>query len=187
MSSNWNWILGILIALCALFWLGPMFAAAHFEAKERKKRGEAKALYDERQHIARLRAGVHALYTLGGYLILWAALALTGRFAWTGATAELIFCGLALALCVWQADCTLHDAAVGWNQKKTAVNSQLSVYVTWGILTIIQSLTGLSDGNIKKCVVWAFLSACLWALLGITLYVRRRRAERQAEPEDDPL
>ena len=97
-------VLSVLMVICGIFWIGPMCAAMYVEDQERKKRGELppnKALYDERQTIIRLRAGVHALFALGGYLVLWALLDFFGGWLWTDEVAPLVFGGAMLAVVVW--------------------------------------------------------------------------------------
>ena len=176
-------ILIVVMTICVIFWLGPLCGAVYVEAQERKKRGElppGKALYDERQTIIRLRAGVHALFALGGYLVLWAALDLfggqEGGWAWTGEVAPLAFGGAMLAMVVWTAECTLRDAAVGWNQKNGAA-SQVGIlsfyflcFANWGNLF-------WEDGSfVFSCVM--YLTALGLAMMDLVIYVKHRRKKR---------
>ncbi|MBD5085223.1 MAG: hypothetical protein HDT33_09300 [Clostridiales bacterium] len=176
-------VLIVVMTICVIFWIGPLCGAVYVEAQERKKRGELppKALYDERQTIIRLRAGVHALFALGGYLILWAALDLfggqKGGWAWTGEVAPLVWGGVMLAVVVWTAECTLRDAAVGWNQKNGAA-SQVSIssfyapyLVFWGCSFLEKGLTVLGCAMLLS-------SAGLIVVLVVQLYAMRRKKKR---------
>ena len=183
-------VLIVLMVICLIFWLGPMCGAMYVEAQERKKRGElppGKALYDERQTIIRLRAGVHALFALGGYLAVWAVLDLIGGqkggWAWTGEVAPLVLGGVMLALVVWTVECTLRDAAVGWNQKNGAA-TQAGMYALYAQTLLIWGSNFLQSGRpVLGCVMY-LTCAGLLVVLVVTLYAMRRRKKRP-EQEDE--
>lgn len=177
-------VVTVLMVICGIFWIGPMCLALRVEAQERKKRGELppnKALYDERQTIIRLRAGAHALFVLGGYLVLWAALDLIGGkkggWAWTGEVAPLVFGGVMLAAVVWTVECTLRDAAVGWNQKNGAAN-QAGMYALYASLLVNWVGTFLEGGNIVLGCVMFLTCMGLAVVAVVTIYAMRRRKKR---------
>ena len=182
-------VLIVVMVICGIFWLGPMCGAAYIDAQERKKRGELppKALYDERQTIIRLRAGVHALFALGGYLVLWAALDLIGEqkggWAWTSEVAPLVWTGVMLAAEVWTAECTLRDAAGGWNQKNGA-SGQVSISTIYLFCCMIWGYLFQEDGKfVLGCVM--YLTAVGLAVIDlVTLYAKHRRKKRP-EQEDE--
>lgn len=177
-------VLIVVLMISVIFWLGPMCGAVYIEAQERKKRGElppGKALYDERQTIIRLRAGVHALFALGGYLVLWAALDLfggkKGGWAWTGEVAPLVWGGAMLAMVVWTAECTLRDAAVGWNQKNGAA-AQTAMYPLYATYLVFFGSNFLEKGDTLLGCVMFLSSAGLLVVLVVQLYAMRRREKR---------
>lgn len=87
-------VLLFVFALSAFVW--PLALGVHLELEERKKRGEPPA-YDERQKLARLRAGSHAMYTLLFFLVFWAVMDQIGWFDWTSSILDLVLCALMLA------------------------------------------------------------------------------------------
>ena len=70
MSENMQFILmlGILIFIFGAYF-AALAIAGWYDKKERESRGEL-PMFDERQRLARLRAGNHALYALIVFLIL---------------------------------------------------------------------------------------------------------------------
>ncbi|MDE7171185.1 MAG: hypothetical protein K2O11_04820 [Oscillospiraceae bacterium] len=181
-------VLTVLMVICGIFLLGPMCLAMRMEAQERKKRGElppGKALYDERQTIIRLRAGVHALFALGGYLVLWAALDLIGGqkggWAWTGEVAPLVLGGVMLAALVWTVECTLRDAAVGWNQKNGVASAMYGTYasqlVFWGGKFLD------SGDTVLGCVMFLSAAGLLAALVAELCAYRRQKKLLEQEGE----
>lgn len=177
----------VVMVLCGILWLGPMCIAMYMEDQERKKRGEPppnKALYDERQTLIRLRSGVHALFALGGYLGLWACLDVfggqRGNWAWTSEVAPLVFGGVMLAAVVWTVECTLRDAAVGWNQK-TGAESQVMMYGLYTPSLLYWGSSALEKGKtVLGCVIF-MTSAGLFVVFAVTLYAMRRRKKRQEQ------
>lgn len=183
-------VLTVLMVICLIFWLGPMCAAMYIEDQERKKRGElppGKALYDERQTIIRLRAGVHALFALVGYLAVWAVLDLIGGrkggWAWTGEVAPLVFGGVMLALVVWTVECTLRDAAVGWNQKNGAA-SQLIMLSTWLICCGNWGNLFWEDSSFVFSGVM-YLTALGLAVMELVIIYAEHRRKKRPEQEDE--
>lgn len=170
---NQKIVLVVLLGLAMAIWLIPLVAAMYFEEKERKNRGELsqKALYDERQTILRLKASQWALSSLMVYLSVWAVLHLGGWFDWTSATVELIFCGLVIVLTVRQMYCILHDAAIGWNQKKEATLSHIIMYFCSGFLILTRG-EGVEGA---AAVVVYFTALCMVVMAVATLYANHRR------------
>ena len=165
----------VLLGLVLLIWgFGPMMAVLYVERKEWKGRGtipKEKALYDERQRVLRLQASQYALFSLIGYLAVWAALHLGGWFKWTSAVVELSFCGGMLALTVRQIYCVLHDAAIGWNQTQRPAGSQMIVYLCGGCNFSV--FAGTREGIVAAALLFA--SLCLFTMAGAELYARHRR------------
>ena len=177
-------VLSVLMVICGIFWIGPMCAAMYVEDQERKKRGELppnKALYDERQTIIRLRAGVHALFALGGYLVLWALLDFFGGWPWTDEVAPLVFGGAMLAVVVWTMECALRDAAVGWNQKSGAAIPMYTLYTSY---FVIWGCDLLGSDDIVLGWVMLLSAAGLLAAFAATACSARRRTKR-LEQEDE--
>ncbi|MDE6260161.1 MAG: hypothetical protein K2M42_04765 [Oscillospiraceae bacterium] len=183
-------VLIVVMVICVIVYLGPIYGAMYIETQDRKKRGElspGKALYDERQTIIRLRAGVHALFALGGYLILWAALDLfggqKGGWAWTGEVAPLVSVGVVLAAEVWTVECTLRDAAVGWNQKNGAAG-QVSISTIYLFCCMIWGYVFQEDGKfVLGCVM--YLTAVGLAVIDlVTLYAKHRRKKRPDQEDE---
>ena len=105
-------ILAIVVVAAVLIYILPLAAGLYIEQRDRKKRGEpdtSKAQYDERQKLIRLKASQHALYVLGGYLLVWLAAEAGGVLHWENRTAALLAGGLMLALVVWNGECILRN------------------------------------------------------------------------------
>ena len=174
----------VIMVICGILWLGPMCIAMYIEDQERRKRGEPppnKALYDERQTLIRLRAGVHALFALVGYLVLWAVFDHFGGWAWTGEVAPLVFGGVILAAAVWTVECTLRDAAVGWNQKNGAA-SQLTIFSTYLICCATWGGIFWEDGKVVfGCVM--YLTALGMAVMDLVMIYANRRRKKRLEQE----
>lgn len=185
MENTEKIILGIALTLAIMGYVGPAMAAIYIEEKERKERGELpqrKALYDERQKMARLQAALFSLISLCGYLTLWMVLHLGGWFEWTTAVVELIFCGFMFAATVGAGYCVLNDASIGWNQKPETVKTQKILYVVYGFMFPVYA--GAQEGSMS--VVFLFVSLCMWAMAVATFYAdhRRKKAEKLAETEE---
>lgn len=164
-----------LLLFAALAWLWPLLLGMQMEMEERKKRNEPPQ-YDERQRIARLRAGNHTLFVLIGFLIAWTAADKFGRFDWTGSLLDMTLCGLILAWCVWASECILRDAFTTWKDKRKNADA-LSVYYCGLILFWINPASGPG-----LCGSWApFIFACAGtaALFGIVIYKAWKRKKTE--------
>ena len=163
-------LIGVLV-LALLAWLGPLAAAVQMEWEAKKKRGGPPD-YDERQRLARQRAGNHALYALVGFLALWAVVEQFGWFTWTGAVLDMVVCALLLAWCVWTVDCVLNDAAAWGNKRFDGDGAAL--------LSAVCMLSCISSIEIfDSWAPCAFACGNIAALYGARLYKRRKeRAQR---------
>lgn len=169
-----------LLLFAALAWLWPVLMALHIDQEERKKRGEPPP-YDERQRFARMRAGNHALYVLLGFLFVWAMTDQFKWFWWTSSTLDMTLCGMILTYSVWSADCVLHDAIAGWNEKRPDFEF-LPLTHTGLILVWLNPKSGA-----RICDSWLpslFSCAGVVFLLGVAIYKMRKR--KKAEAEDMP-
>lgn len=169
-----------LILFAILAWLWPFVAAMQMELEARRKRGEPPE-YDERQRIARLRAGNHALFALLGFLGVWMAVDQFGWFAWTGSTLDLTLCALLLAWGVWAADCVLHDAFVTWKDKRKDANAAALTFCI-PMASFVRSFCVSG-----ACMSWMpFLFACANALILASVIFYKYRKTKKAEIEDTP-
>ncbi|MDE7261019.1 MAG: hypothetical protein K2N78_02995 [Oscillospiraceae bacterium] len=160
-----------LLVFVVISWLWPYAMALQIEWEDRKKRGEPPD-YDERQKLARLQAGNHALYTLLGFLLLWVAVDQIGWFAWTGYIQDMVLCGLMLAWCVWASECILNDAFVSWkNSKKIGPSGSAGIY---GTLMLTWTNSFRSSGIIDSWVPACFACGNLVVLLAVTVYKERK-------------
>lgn len=167
-----------LLLFAALAWLWPFVAAMNLELEERKKRNEPPQ-YDERQRIARLRAGNHALFVLLGFLLVWTIVDQFGWAAWTGSVLDMTLCGMLLAWCVWASDCILHDAFVTWKDKRKDADA-LSLTHCW----ILLYWTNPMEWGPEICDSWLpFVFACVntAVLLFVVIYKARKRKKMEAE------
>ena len=170
-----------LLVFAAAAWLWPLLMGIQFEMEARKKRNEPPE-YDERQRLARLRAGNHALFAVVGFLLVWTILDQLGRFAWTKSVLDMALCALILAWGVWAADCILHDAFVTWKDKRKDADA-LALAYCWMLLF----WTNPSDSGPEVCDSWMpFIFSCVYAvvLTGVVIYKVKRR--KKTEIEDAP-
>lgn len=170
-----------LLVFAAAAWLWPLLLGMQLELEARKKRGEPPQ-YNERQRIARLRAGNHALFALVGFLILWTILDQLGCFAWTGSVLDMTLCALILAWGVWASDCILHDAFITWKDKRKDADA-LALAYCWMLFI----WTNPSDSGPEVCDSWLpFIFSCVYAvtLTGVVLCKARKR--KRAEIEEAP-
>lgn len=170
-----------LVLFAILAWLWPLMAAMQMELEARKRRGDPPQ-YDERQRIARLQAGNHALFALLGFLGVWTVADQFEWFDWTGSVLDMTLCALILAWGVWAADCILHDAFVTWKDKRKDADAWALAYC-W----ILFIWTNPSDSGPEICDSWMpFLFSCVYAvvLTGVVIYKARRR--KRAEIEETP-
>ena len=163
----------LLFALAAWFW--PLFLAVHLVAGDRKKRGEPPG-YDERQKIARLKAGNHTLFVLLGFLGAWAAVDQVGRLPWTGSLLDMTLCALMLAWSVWAADCILHDAFVTWKDKRKNANA---IVLTYCVSMSMFVRAFCVSGYCKSWMPFVFACAGAAVLAGVVLY--KARQEKAAD------
>ena len=173
-------IMGVIL-LIMIGWGWPMLAAADYEKQAREKRHEPPR-FDERQRLARQRAGNHALYVLIGFLAAWACVDLGGWFPWTGSVLDLVFCALPLAWGVWTADCILHDAFLGWKEKNLSEAFSLTTAVF--IVNFISPFH--MQGLLKSPLPWYLSMGVLLALGGVLLYkyiLQPRLAKGKEEEE----
>ena len=180
-------ILAVLVIFAVLVWFMPLAAGIYIERQERKKRGEpdeSKAQYDERQKLIRLEAGTHALYALGGYLLVWMVLEFLDVPLWEPRTLTLLAAGLLLAVVVWSGECILRDAMLGFNQKKSEAG-QIIVYFALGASNILQGVIKL-DVSVPLGVLAILLGISFMGLGGLMLYARHRRklAENRLDAGD---
>ena len=180
-----NIILVIVVIAAVLIYTLPFTVGLYIERQDRKKRGEpdtSKAQYDERQKLIRLKASQHALYVLCGYLLVWMVAEAGGVLHWEDRTVDLLAGGLMLALVVWNGECILRGAMLGYNQRKNE-GPQISMYLILGVCWTFMGLGNL-DGAL------GFVQLLLggsWLIMGVLmLYARRRRklAERGLDSED---
>lgn len=180
MSENMQLILmlGILIFIFGAYF-AALAIAGWYDKKEREKRGEL-PMFDERQRLARLRAGNHALYALIVFLILWTALDQLG-YDWLGDSWSMLLCALLLAWGIWAADCIRNDGFISWKHKG------MSNAYAFSVLAILIKLfnTFHSSGIIKTLLPFIFW--CADALLLIVVIVYKRRKDKQVEKECDDL
>ena len=113
-------IFTIFISLAGLIW--PIAAGASIAREDRKTRG-APPVFDARQVLVRLRAAVHTLFALLGFLVLWTVLDLSGRFSWAGSMTVLLLCALPLVHTDWPADCILHSAYTAGGEDRTPIRT----------------------------------------------------------------
>jgi len=167
-----------LLLFAALAWLWPLLAAMQIEIDERKKRKEPPQ-YDERQKIARLRAGNHALFALLGFLLVWAIVDHLEWVPWTGAVLDLTLCGMILAWGIWAAECILHDAFITWKDKRKDADA-LALTYCWALFIWTNPL----DSGMAICDTWLpFAFSCIYVavLSGVIIYKARKRKKAEAE------
>lgn len=168
--------IAIVIGVLLLAWLGPFAMAIQmeWETQKRKKHGEPLD-YDERQRLARQRAGNHALYALMGFLALWAVVDQFGWFAWTGVILDMVLCAMMLTWCVWSSECIWSDAFITWKNKQLSA-SGLAMY--WGTLILTNTNTLRSIGILETRLPLLFACGSLAALCVMVL-CKRWRDKRQ--------
>ncbi|MBD5161731.1 MAG: hypothetical protein HDT14_06930 [Oscillibacter sp.] len=168
-------ILLVVFALSAFIW--PFALGIHLELEGRKKRGEPPD-YDERQKLARQRAGNHALYALLGFLGLWVIVDQIGWFAWTSSVLDLVLCALILTWCVWASDCILHDGFSSWKDKQKNADALSGTYSLW-IMLFVRPFC--EHGITASWMPFIFAFVNIAALLTVVLYKARRDKKLDAE------
>lgn len=165
-----------LIGFAVIAWLWPVLLGIHFELEERKKRNEPPD-YDERQKLARQRAGNHALYVLLGFLGLWVIVDQIGWFSWTSSVLDMALCAMLLAWGVWMSECILNDAFVTWKNKQLGASGPAVTYITM-MMTWTDNFhsTGTADSWMP------FIFACgNMAVLCVVMIYKHRRDKRLAK------
>ncbi|MBD5153992.1 MAG: hypothetical protein HDT15_02665 [Oscillibacter sp.] len=188
MTTSEKIILAVLVIFAVLMWLMPVVAAAYIEQQERKKRGEpdeSKAQYDERQKLIRLEASSHALYALGGYLLVWMVLEFLDVLHWGPRTLTLLAAGLLLAVVVWNSECILRDAMLGFNQRKSE-SGQIIMYFSLGLCWLVMGGSNLEAMSGSLGAMQMLMGASFLIQGGLMLYARHRRklAETRLDTED---
>lgn len=172
-------ILLFIFVLSAFIW--PIALGMHLELEGRKKRGEPPA-YDERQKLARLRAGSHAMYVLLFFLVLWAIINQLGWFDWTKSVLDLVLCAMLLTWCAWASDCILHNGFSSWKDKR----KDADVMVITFSLPMAEVVRSLCDSDITASWV-PFIFVCVdMVIFGAVLLYKWRR-EKYAEREEEAL
>lgn len=177
MTTSEKIILAVLVIFAVLMWLMPVAAGAYIEQQERKKRGEpdnSKARYDERQKLIRLEAGTHALYALGGYLLLWMVLEFLNVPLWEPRTLTLLAAGLLLAMVVWNSECILRGAVLGFNQRKNE-SGQIIMYVSLGLCWLVMGCSNLEAMPGSPGAMQMLIGVSSFIQGGLMLYARHRR------------
>lgn len=182
-------ILAVLVVFAILVYLVPLVAGIYMEEQERKKRGEpdnSKAQYDERQKLIRLEAGMHALYTLVAYLLVWLVLEYLGVLLyWETRTFTLLAAGLLLTFVVWSGECILRGAMLGFNQRKSESGQIISYFSLGACWTIIGGTnTDAVSGSLKAMQLLMGGSFLILGMLMLYARHKRRQAERQPDAGD---
>ena len=186
MSTSDRVILAVLVIFAILIWLLPLAAGIYTEKQEQAKRCEpdnSKAQYDERQKLIRLEAGVHTLYALGAYLLVWLVLEyLDVLLHWEARTFTLLAAGLLLTFVVWSGECILRGAMLGFNQRKSESGQIISYFSLGACWAIIGGTnTGAVSGSLRAVQM---LMGCSFLILGILmLYARHKRQQLERYPD----
>ena len=170
-------VLLFVFALSAFIW--PFALGIQSELESRKKRGELPQ-YDERQKLARQRAGNHAMYVLLIFLVLWAILNQIGWFTWTNSILDLVLCALILTWCVWASDCILHDGFSSWKDKQKNADNLSGTYSIF-IMLFVRPFC--DSGITASWMPFVFACVNMAVLLGVMLY-KTRRDKKSAQEED---
>lgn len=185
-------ILVFFLVFALLIYLLPLAAGLYMERKDRRRRGEPdpeKAKYDERQRLIRLEAGTHALYAAGACLLVWFVLEAAGFLHWPERNLPLLGGSLLLPLLVWNGECILRDAYLGYNQKKNE-NSQVIMYLVLGVCWTAIGAVNLEVPSISLLPVVQLLMGGSWLVMGVLMLCARRRrklAERELDAEDGEI
>lgn len=170
-------ILLVVFALSAFIW--PFALGIHLELEGRKKRGEPPQ-YDERQKVARLRAGNHAMYVLLTFLVLWTIVNQLGWFTWTSSILDLVLCALILTWCVWASDCILHDGFSSWKDKQKNADALSGTYSLW-IMMFVRPFC-----EYRITAAWLpFIFACVNTAVLLTVVLYKARRDKKTTQEED--
>lgn len=185
MSPSDKALLTVLVVFAILVWLLPMIAGIYMEEQERKKRGEpddSKAQYDERQKLIRLEAGTHAFYTLVAYLLLWLVLEFADVLHWEARTVTLLAAGVMLAMLVWNGECILRGAMLGFNQQKDEASQIITYFAVGACWTLIGCVNlAAMSGSLGTLQI---LMGGSYLIMGVLmLYARRKRRQAECRPD----
>lgn len=178
-KTQFAFIVGILILLFGSYF-GIMGAIGWLDKREREKRGEPPR-FDERQRLARLRAGNHALCALIAFMVVWTLLNQL-NCPWAQNIWTMLFCALLLTWGVWAADCILHDGLIGWKEKR---NSSDTFALTYTTTLLLISNSFRSSGVTDSWLPFIFAVADEAVLCAAVLY--KYRKEKCADREEDAI
>lgn len=184
-----NVILITVLVIAGLIYILPFAAGIYIEQHDRKKRGEPdpeKALYDERQRMIRLEAGNHALYAVYAYLVVWIVLEAVEVLTWPDRMVPILGGGLLFSMLVWNGECILRDARMGYNQGKNE-GGQIAAYFTMGVLWALTGVLNLNNLSAKRLSMLQIPMGVGYLILGILMLVARRRrrlAEHRLDAQD---
>lgn len=185
MSTSDRVILIVLVVFAILIWLLPLIAGIYMEKQEQAKRGEpdnSKAQYDERQKLIRLEAGTHALYTLIAYLLLWLVLEFTDMLRWEARTVTLLAAGVMLAMLVWNGECILRGAMLGFNQQKNET-SQITTYFAVGACWTLIGCVNLGAMSASLGTMQILMGGSYLIMGALMLYARHKRRQAERRPD----
>lgn len=185
MSPSDKALLTVLVVFAILVWLLPMIAGIYMEEQERKKRGEpdnSKAQYDERQKLIRLEAGTHAFYTLIAYLLIWLVLEFADVLHWEARTVTLLAAGVMLAMLVWNGECILRGAMLGFNQQKNEA-SQITTYFAVGVCWTLIGCANLGAMSASLGTLQILMGGSYLIMGVLMLYARRKRRQAECRPD----
>lgn len=185
MSPSDKALLTVLAVFAILVWLLPMIAGIYMEEQERKKRGEpdnSKAQYDERQKLIRLEAGTHAFYTLIAYLLIWLVLEFADVLHWEARTVTLLAIGPMLAMLVWNGECILRGAMLGFNQQKNEA-SQITAYFAVGACWTLIGCVNLAAMSAPLGTLQILMGGSYLIMGVLMLYARRKRRQAERRPD----
>lgn len=178
-------ILAVLVVFAILVYLVPLIAGIYMEEQERKKRGEpddSKAQYDERQKLIRLEAGTHALYTLMGYQLIWLVLEFVDVLHWEARTVTLLAVGWLLAMLVWNGECILRGAMLGFNQQKNET-SQITTYFAVGACWTLIGCVNLGAMSASLGTMQILMGGSYLIMGVLMLYARHKRQQQERQPD----
>lgn len=185
MSPSDKALLTVLVVFAILVWFLPLIAGIYMEKREQAKRGEpdnSKAQYDERQKLIRLEAGTHAFYTLVAYLLLWLVLEFTDVLRWEARTVTLLAAGVMLAMLVWNGECILRGAMLGFNQQRNE-NGQITTYFAVGACWTLIGFANLGAMSASLGTLQLLMGGSYLIMGVLMLYARHRRRQAERRPD----
>lgn len=185
MSPSDKALLTVLVVFAILVWLLPLIAGIYMEKQEQAKRGESdnsKAQYDERQKLIRLEAGTHAFYTLIAYLLIWLVLEFAEVLRWEARTVTLLAIGPMLAMLVWNGECILRGAMLGFNQQKNEA-SQITAYFAVGACWTLIGCANLGAMSASLGTLQILMGGSYLIMGVLMLYARHKRRRAECRPD----